>query len=176
MIDIDIKLNGVDEVLKQLNPKAYEQALNRTVNNIGSKMKTQMTKGVRKIYNIQARSIKKYMKIKRSRYDDMRYGIEINSKRRNVMSFGAIVLKKKGSVSVRIRKDKGRSTLRNSFVAKNGKAILHRVGKTQKIKAVQTISIPQMFNKKILKEAQLMAQKESGNKLKDNLAFYLGKG
>lgn len=175
MIDLDIKLNGVDEVLKQLNPKAFKQALNRTVNDMGMKMKTQMTKGVRKTYNIQARDVKRYMKVKRSRYDDMRYQIEINSERRNVMRFGAKVLKKRGSVSVRIKKDKGRSILRNSFVAKNGKAILHRVGKTQKVKAVQTVSIPQMFNKKILQEADNMVTNEAGNKLKNNFAFYLGK-
>ena len=173
---IEIKLDGIDEVLQQLHPKVYEKALNRTVNDIGSKMKTRLTKDVRKQYNIQAKDVKNYMKIKRSRYDNMRYEIEVKSERRNVMRFGARVLKKRGSVSVRIKKDKGRSTLRNSFVAKNGKAILHRVGKSQKIEAVQTISIPQMFNKKILKEAEQMAQKESGNKLKDNLAFYLGKG
>ena len=173
---IEIKLDGIDEVLQQLNPRIYQKAVNRTVNDIGSKMKTKFTKDVRKQYNIQAKDVKGYMKIKRSRYDNMKYEIEVKSERRNVMRFGARVLKKKGSVSVRIRKDKGRSTLRNSFVAKNGKAILHRVRNTQKIEAVTTISIPQMFNKKILKEAEQMAQKETGTKLKDNFAFYLGKG
>lgn len=175
MIDLDIKLNRVEEVLKQLNPKAFEQALNRTVNDMGMKMKTQMTKSVIKIYNIKARDVKRYMKVKRSRYADMRYGIEVKSGRRNVMRFGAKVLKKRGSVSVRIKKANGRKVLKRAFKAKSG-AILQREKGSQKIKAVQTLSIPQMFNKKILKEAEQMVQKESGNKLKDNLAFYLRKG
>jgi hypothetical protein len=172
---IEIKLDGIDEVLQQLNPRTYQKAVNRTVNDIGSKMKTKLTKDVRKQYNIQAKDVKGYMKIKRSRHDNIKYEIEVKSKRRNVMRFGAKVLKKRGSVSVRIKKDKGRSILRNSFVTKNGKAILHRVGKTQKIEAVTTISIPQMFNKKILQEAENMVTNEAGNKLKNNFAFYLGK-
>jgi len=185
---IEIKLDGIDEVLQQLNPRTYQKALNKTVNDMGLKMRTKLVKDVRKKYNISAAKLKQHMNIKRSRYDNMRYEMHISSKRRNVMNFAAKKLKKanglttksgkadkrKDRISLKIKNAGGRQTLKHSFLAKNG-AVLHRVGKTQEIKAVTTISIPQMFNDKMLKEAKEMAQKETGTKLKDNFAFYLGK-
>ena len=171
---MNIKVNGIDEILRTLNPKIYKKALNRTLNDIGAKTRTQMVKGVRKEYNISAKKLKQHMKIKRSIYDDMQYIIHIQDRRRNVMNFAAKKLKTRGKVSVKIRKGRGRATLRNTFVAKNG-AILHRVGKTQKIEGVTTLSITQMFNNKIVKEAEQIAKKEFGKKLQDNFNFYIGK-
>ncbi len=175
MIDIDVKLKNTDEVLARLHPRAYKKALNRTINDIGRKLTTYTTKEVRKRYNIKAQDVKKHMRIRRSRYADMRYQMNVDSERRNISNFGARVLKKKGYMSVKVRKDKGRSTLRNTFLAKNKKAVLHRVGNTQEVKAVQTVSIPQMFNKKILDKASDKSKKEFGTKLSDNLSFYIGK-
>jgi hypothetical protein len=142
---------------------------------MGSKIASQMIKEVRKIYNINKRDLKKFIKIKKSRYNHTKYYLDVRSSRLNAKRFSPKKLKKKGKMSVRIRKDNGRRTLKvATFVAKNG-ALLQRKGKTQDIVGVQTISIPQMFNKKILKEAEQMVQKETGTKLKDNFAFYLGK-
>jgi hypothetical protein len=171
---MEIKLNGIDDVLAKLNPKAYKQALNRTVNDIGAKMKTYTTKEVRRTYNIKAKDIKRYMKVRRSRYSDMTYQMDIRSSPFNAMRFGAKLLKKNGHVSVRIKKANGRKVLKRAFKAKSG-AILQREKGTQNIKAVTTVSIPQMFNKKILKEADDIAQKEMSSKLKDNFSFYIGK-
>ena len=171
---MEVRLEGLDKVLAHLNPKVYQKAINRTVNDIGGKMKTQTTKDVRKAYNIKASELKSFMKVKRSRYSDMSYVMDIRSSRFNAMRFGAKKLKARGKVSVRIKKSSGRKTLRHSFLAKNG-AVLHRVGRTQKIKGVTTVSIPQMFNKKIVKDMDDMARKEFGKKLQDNFSFYIGK-
>lgn len=171
---MNIKFDGVDKILATLNPKVYQKALNRTVNDIGAKTRTQLVKGVRKTYNIRAAKLKQHMNIKRSKYDDMRYIMHIQSRRRNVINFSAKKLKANGKVSVRIKKGRGRATLRNAFVAKNG-AVLHRVGKTQEVKGVTTLSITQMFNNKIVKESMEAAQKEFGKKLQDNFNFYIGK-
>ncbi len=172
---MEIEITGLDEVLKVLHPRVYQKALNRTVNDIGAKMKTNTTKNVRKKYNVKAKDIKSFMNIKRSRYSDMKYKMEVRSSPLNAMRFGAKVLKQRGKVSVRIKKDNGRKVLNRAFLSKSGKAVLQREKGTQKIKAVTTISIPQMFNKKILKEADDMARKEFGKKLQDNFNFYIGK-
>ncbi|PHO10315.1 hypothetical protein CPG37_04515 [Malaciobacter canalis] len=170
-----VELTGLDDVLKILHPRAYQKALNRTVNDIGSRVKTQTTKEVRKTYNIKAAEIKNHITVRRSRYSNMQYVMDVRSKRRNAIHFGSKILKKKGYATVRIKKENGRSKLRNTFLSKDKKALLHRVGKTQKIKAVQTVSVSQMFNKKILEEADQMVKNEFGNKLKNNFDFYISK-
>ncbi|HFU76408.1 MAG TPA: hypothetical protein ENK66_09205 [Arcobacter sp.] len=172
---MEIEITGLDEVLKVLHPRVYQKALNRTVNDIGGKMKTQTTKEVRKTYNVKAKDIKSFMQIKRSRYSDMKYQMQIRSSPLNAIRFGAKVLKQRGKVSVRIKKDSGRKVLNRTFLSKSGKAVLQREKGTQKIKAVSTVSIPQMFNDKILKKADEMARKEFGKKLQDNFDFYIGK-
>ena len=138
-------------------------------------MKTQTIKEVRKTYNVKAKDIKSFMKIKRSSYSDMRYQMQIRSSPLNAIRFGAKVLKQRGKVSVRIKKDNGRKVLNRAFLSKSGKAVLQREKGSQKIKAVSTISIPQMFNDKILKEADDMARKEFSKKLQDNFNFYIKK-
>lgn len=170
-----VVLEGLDKVLAHLDPKLYRKAMNRTVNDVGSKTRTRLTKGVRQTYNIKAADLKKHMKVKRSRYSDMRYTIDVRSKRFNAMRFGAKVLKKRGNVSVKIRKDRGRKVLQRAFKVQSG-AILQRVKGTQKIKAVTTVSIPQMFNKKLLKDANNEARKEFKSKLQDNFDYYVGRG
>lgn len=172
---MDIRFNGLDETLAILNPKIYHKALNRTVNDIGAKMKTQTTKEVRKTYNVKAKDIKQFMQVKRSRYDNMKYQMHVRSRGLNAIRFGAKALKKRGNVSVRIKKANGRKVLQRAFLSKSGKAVLQREKGSQKIKAVTTISIPQMFNKKILENANEMANKEFGKKLQDNFDFYISK-
>jgi hypothetical protein len=90
------------------------------------------------------------------------------------MNFAAKKLKANGKVSVRIRKSRGRAVLRNAFLAKNG-AVLHRVGNTQEVKGVATLSITQMFNSKIVEKASENAKKDFKKKLQDNFDFYIGK-
>ena len=175
MAEMKVEFDGLDKVLATLNPRVYRKALNRTVNDIGAKMKTYTTKEVRKTYNIKAKDIKQFMQVKRSRYEDMKYQMQIRSSPLNAIRFGAKALKKRGNVSVRIKKDNGRKVLKRAFLSKSGKAVLQREKGSQKIRAVATISIPQMFNDKILKGADDMAQKEFGKKLQDNFNFYIGK-
>lgn len=169
-----VELKGVDEVLAKLNPAVYKKALNRTINNMGSRVTTQTVKSVRKTYNIKASELKKYMKIKRSRYSDMNYTMDIRSSRFNAMRFDPKRLKKKGHISVRIRKDNGRKTLKRAFTAKNG-AVLQREKNSQKIRAVTTVSVAQMFNKKIQSEADQLVQNEFKNSFKNNFDFYISK-
>ncbi len=174
-MNMDVKLNGVDEILSQLNPKLYSKSLNRTINDVGRKITTSMIKDVRKKYNISAKDLKKYMKVSRSSYSKLEYVIDISSKTRNVKHFSPKALSAKGKVSIKIKKGKKRSVLIPAFKAKNSGAILTRVKGTQKIKAVQTLSVTQMFNKKTLEIAEEINEKEFGKTFKKNFDFYTGK-
>ena len=40
MAEMKVEFDGLDKVLATLNPRVYRKALNRTVNDIGAKMKT----------------------------------------------------------------------------------------------------------------------------------------
>ncbi|WP_108062684.1 phage tail protein [Poseidonibacter lekithochrous] len=171
---MEIKLNGVDEVLAKLRPDVYKKALTRTVNDIGSRTKTESVKKIRRAYNIKAKDLKRFMKVKRARYSDTEYVIDVRSSRFNAMRFSPRRLKKKGHNSLLIKKENGRKVLKRSFTAKNG-ALLMREKNSQKVRAVTTVSIPQMFNQKIQKEVGELAENESGKRLKDNFQFYIGK-
>ncbi len=173
-MNLDIKLTGVDEIIARTNPKLYTKTLNRSINEIGRKITTEMTRDVRKKYNIKAKDLKKYIKIKRSSYSNLEYSIDVSSKTRNIKHFGAKALSKRGQVSVKIRKDKRRSVITPAFIAKKSGAVLTRVKGTQKIKSVHTLSVPQMFNKKTLEKAEDINDKEFGSTFKKNFSFYVG--
>ncbi|MBD3843013.1 MAG: hypothetical protein IE909_14260, partial [Campylobacterales bacterium] len=49
---MEVKLTGLNKALAVLHPEVYKKTLNRTVNNIGDKARTQMVKSVRANYNI----------------------------------------------------------------------------------------------------------------------------
>lgn len=172
---INTKITGMDKLLGQLNPKVFELSLNRTINDLGRKTTTVMSKNVREQYNIKAKILRKYIKVSKSRYGHFEYKIDISSKSRNVTHFSSKVLKKKGHVSVRIKKGEGRKVLIPAFKAKNSDAILTRVDKTQEIKAVQTLSIPQMFNSKTKLKAEELNEQEFGSTFKRNFDYYISK-
>jgi hypothetical protein len=174
MMDININLKGVDKLIAKTNPKLYSKALNSTINKMGSKLKTAMTRDIKNKYNIKLKDLKKYIKIKKSSYSHLEYRMDIDSKTRNVKHFGAKVLKGRGRVSVKIKKDKGRSTLRPAFRAKSG-AILTKDKRTNKIKAIHTLSVTQMFNKKTLEKAEEINDKEFRSTFKKEFDYYIGK-
>lgn len=170
---MEVKLDGLDKVLAVLHPDVYKKSLSRTINDIGDKARTQMVKSVGQQYNMKASELKKFIQFRKSRYSNLEYVIDVRSKRFNAMRFAPKVLKKRGHISIKIRKDIGRKTLKRSFVAENG-GILMREKSSQKIRAVTTVSIPQMFNKKILKETDDMVVNEFSSKFQSNFNFYIG--
>lgn len=174
-MELDINVKGIDKIILMTNPKLYSQTLNRSINEMGRKITTGMTREVRKKYNIKAADLKKYMKVKRSNYSNLEYSINISSKTRNVMHFGARALKAKGKISIRIKKDKGRTTLVPAFRAKNSGAVLTRIKGTQEIKSVHTLSIPQMFNNKVLEKAEEQNSREFSSVFKKNFEYYSSK-
>ena len=61
---MDIKIKGIDELIVKLNPKVAKQAVNRTINELGSKTRTFLVKEVRLNYNISAKDLKQFIKIR----------------------------------------------------------------------------------------------------------------
>jgi hypothetical protein len=170
-----ITLTGIDKALISLNPTLYKKALNRTLNELGRKTITSMSKEVREKYNIKAKDLRKYITVSKSSFGRLEYKIDISSKRRNVTNFGARILNTKGKVSVLIRKDRGRSVLTRAFKAKNSPAILHRKKGTQIISSVTTLSVPQMFNSNTLEKAYNLNERESSKTFKRNFEYYIGR-
>ncbi|MDD2895486.1 MAG: hypothetical protein PHG81_05640 [Aliarcobacter sp.] len=172
---MDIKIKGIDELIVKLNPKVAKQAVNRTINELGSKTRTFLVKEVRLNYNISAKDLKQFIKIKKSRYADLSYVMDIRSSSFNAKRFNAKKLKAKGKMSVLIKKTDGRKVFKKgTFVAKNG-AVLQRKGNTQEIEGVKTVSIPQMFNEKTLQKADKLIENEHERIFKNNFNFYIGK-
>lgn len=175
-MELKLELKGIDKVLSVLEPSKTRKAVARTLNELGSKASTLLVKEVRQSYNIKARDLKNFIKVKRSNYGTLQYFMDIKSKSLNVTRFGAKKLKQKGYVSVKIKNSTGRSNLVPAFFSnKKGNAVLTRIGKTQEIKGISTLSIPQMFNQKILEKAEGMVGNEYDRLFKKNFDFYIGK-
>lgn len=175
-MELKLELKGIDKVLSVLEPSKTRKAVARTLNELGSKASTLLVKEVRQRYSIKAKDLKNFIKVKRSNYGTLQYFMDIKSKSLNVTRFGAKKLKQKGHVSVKIKNTKARSTLVPAFFSnKKGNAVLTRIGKTQEIKGISTLSIPQMFNQKILEKAEGMVGNEYDRLFKKNFDFYIGK-
>ncbi|ALV25052.1 hypothetical protein CIG2463D_1487 [Campylobacter iguaniorum] len=170
-----VELKGLNKVLAKLNPDILKKATIRTLNDLGDKARTQITKEVRQSYNIKANEFKAFMKFKRASGSEMVYEIAVRGTRFNAMRFGAKKLKKKGKMSVYIKKETGRKVFKGpTFTAKNG-AVLTRIGKTQDVKPVQTLSPAQMLTKEIVSNADKMVVDEFSKRLESNFDFYIYK-
>jgi len=171
---IDVKLDGIDELMKVLNEKAYNKALKRTIRRMGQRFRTTATKEVRKTYNIKASKIKQYM---RAKMDGDTFKMYIKSPTVSLMNFGARQTKK--GVSVKVRKDRGRKVIKGAFIAvgkNNNLQVFKRVGKERlPIESKKTLSIPQMFNENVLNKAKSAVEESYENEFKRNFDFYLGR-
>lgn len=171
---IDVKFDGIDELMKALNEKAYRKAMNRTIRRMGQRFRTTATKEVRKTYNVKASKIKQYM---RAKMDGDTFKMYIKSSTVSLMNFGARQTKK--GVSVKVRKDRGRKVIKGAFIAvgkNNNLQVFKRVGKERlPIESKKTLSITQMFNENVLNKAKSAVEESYENEFKRNLDFYLGR-
>lgn len=173
-MELSIELEGMDKVVAKLRPDIYKKTLNRTLNDVGSKVRTQSTKAVRQRYNIKAKTIKDNMKIKRSRYNDLGFAMQIESGRRNIIHFGARQTKR--GVSVRVKKSSGTKVVKGGFIGNNGRTVFKRVkDKRLPIKALKTLSIPQMFNKEVLSDVDKEVSSTYAKRFQHHFEFYIGK-
>ena len=183
-MEIVIDMSEFEEALAKLNPQAFRKAINRSINTVGKKVKTQIARDINKSYNIKISDIKRYMKTRPSKLSNLQWFTSMDGKRRNIIHFGA--KQNKRGVSVRINKASGRKTIgatgsRGGAFIHNG-TVFQRVkgtrmksnSKKQKIKALSTLSVPQMFKERMSTQAETQAMKHFPKSFKRELEWYLG--
>lgn len=174
-MQISVKTN-FPEVQRKLNAlqadiraKALASAVNKTI----EQARTQMIREITSEYAVKAGYVRERLRIKRASFKGGAFQIEAaliggaaNRKRSaNVIAFGAREVNK--GVSVKIKKVGGRKIITGAFIANKGRTVFERVPGTtmasrskyagskhaEKIKPVQTIDIPQMFNQRRINAA-----------------------
>ncbi len=183
-MEIVVDMTEFEEALARLEPKAFKKAINTSLNTVGRKLKTQIARDINKQYNIKIGDVKRYMRTRTSRLSDLYWVASMDGKRRNIIHFGAKQNKK--GVSVKINKQSGRKTI--SATSHRGGAFIHngtvfqRVkgtrmksnSKKQKIVALKTLSVPQMFKRDMHKKAEQQAIKDFPKNFKREMEWYLG--
>ena len=169
----EAKIDGLDELIRQLDGDLLYKTQKRTTTEIGRAFRTKVIKDVRKRYNIKAKDLKSKMS---SRFVATSRGFEwrmvVRSKRLSVSHFSP--KKNKRGVSLLVRRDRGRRTIKNAFIAKG--QVFMRKGKDRlPIKALKTLSAPQMFRDEIVESALEKAKADYPKKFRHNLAYYMGK-
>ena len=173
-MQIRVDVEGLEKFKDFLNKDlVWYRAQKRTTSEMGRKFRTRVVKDVKKVYNIKAKDLKKAMRTKLEKRNDVyEWKLNVKSRMLSLTHFGARQNKK--GVSVLIKKDEGRKTLAKTFIAKG--QVFQREGKERlPLKVKKTLSVPQMFNKETLKGAFEEVSKEYPKRFEHNLNYYLGR-
>ena len=170
----NIKLNGMDGIKKMLDDEIYAKALGRSLNRTKTKFKSATTKKVRETYNIKAKELKKYIKFKKT--GDLEWRFVVKSSPLGLEKFKP--RQTKSGVSVMVKKG-NRIKLAHAFLAKdrngNIRVFERETKKRMPISRLFSLSVPQMFNEKILEKGFKEAEETFEKEFKHNLDYYLGK-
>ena len=178
---VTVKIEGIDEALVAIDPKAYKKALGKTVRRMGQRFRSTATKEVRKTYNIKSKDLKSNMRtVTKTTKEGTEWRFYVRSPQINVVKFGARQTKK--GVSVKIRKDRGRKVIKGAFIA-NGhfadqeyqRVFIRSTKSRLPIEAKFSLSVTQMFNKDVLDKAKKEVDENYANEFKHHLEYYLGK-
>jgi len=173
-MELKVELKGVKELSEGLDDKLLGKITGRTMKRTATKFKTFTTQQVRKNYNIKAKDLKEYIKLKK--VGNGGYKFIIQGKTLGLEKFKA--RQTKSGVSVMIKKG-NRIKLSHAFLAKdsngNIRVFERETKKRMPITRLFSVSVPQMFNKKILKSGMSEANKTFEKEFKHNLDYYLGK-
>jgi hypothetical protein len=155
---------------------ATRGALNRAIR----RAFTESSRKVREVYNVKAKDVKKYTKIRRATGANPSAELRIKGQRLPVMVFGARQTAK--GVSVRIKKKGGRKLIRSAFIRtlKSGKtSVFRRRQKGSKlvprlpIDLLTTLDPPKMFEKEGDAAIKKVANLELPRIFADQLKFRL---
>ena len=188
---VTVDLEGLDKALAALRPDIAQKAINRTLNDIMARGKTQATRKVRDRYSIKARQLNNYISVRKSSTRNLEVRLSVRS--RNVSLFHFLYGEKtpklgkraKGKpVRVKILKQLGVHRLRHAFVmrGKSGNiGIFERVvgvksstGK-DKIKRLNTVGPAKMFEKVGVDEIEKYADENANRIFSQNFNYYIGK-
>ncbi len=177
---IDVTLDGMDKLEDFFSAKAFSRANRRTTRRIGQRFKTNVSKAVREEYNIPAKRLKSSIKTQYSATTEGGYQYRFYAKGRtiNLIHFGARTLKS-GVVSVKAVKRGGpRIKLHHAFIGKDmaGRMrVFERRGKNRlPLRGLNTLSVPQMFNKEIIGNAISDVESHWMDELRHNIRYYAG--
>ena len=166
------------ELSKAFDSKVFEKALRRTVKRMGTRFRKTAVKEVRQTYNVRAKKLKEYIKA-RTHYGKggVEWRFRVSGKPMSLIHFSPRQTRQ--GVTVKVKKSEGRKMIKGAFLANDSgshKRVFMRSGKARlPIESKHTISIPQMFNKEILKKAQKEVEENYEKEFKHNLDFYMGR-
>ena len=110
---INLKITGIKEILKDFPSDLGKKVLTRTCNRVGNSMKSHFSKILRKSYNIKKERLDASMDIKKATWSDLKYVITTKDKPPGLQHYDMQI--KKGGVSVKVRKDRGRKVVKGEY-------------------------------------------------------------
>ena len=166
----------IQKELERLNDDVRRKATASALNRVVAQARTQMVREITRDYAVTAAYARQRLTIRRA-FAGGRINMEAvlsgSAKKRsaNLINFNAKETKK--GVTVRISRAGGRKLIRGAFIGNKGRTVFTRVDGTkmasraqyrgkhaEKIKPVQTIDIPQMFNTRRINAAVVRAIRE----------------
>ena len=168
-----VEIKYFDEVKKLVDEKVYIKASKRALKESVRKFKSGIIKDVRQRYNVKTSMLKSKMK-ERYGYIGREYAwqLQIASRPLSLTHFGARQTKK--GVTVKIKKDRGRKLIPHAFLALN-QVFIRETKKRLPIKALKTLSVPQMFKDEIIEVRMKEAVGFYEKRLMHHIDYYLGK-
>lgn len=155
-LTITTNFPAVQRQLAALRAEVGDKALTRAVNKTAAQGQTAMSKEIRAEFNITAAKVKEKLFVRKASFNGGRIGIQAelyskdkSGRRRaiNLINFGARMTKR--GLSVKIKKQGGRTIVPQGFIGNTGRTTFKRTGpKRLPIAPLQTIDVPQMFNTK----------------------------
>lgn len=158
---IRIQVNGMRDVQRKLSVlKADVQkvviprAINRTVESARAQMVREITQRI----NIRATAVREKLSLQRATRNSPTAILAATGKQSvNLIRYDPRKVKKApGGLSVKVRRDKGRTIVRGAFIANGGRTVFRRTGKSRlPIVALPAVGVPQLFTRKQINTAVL---------------------
>jgi hypothetical protein len=174
-LSIETNFPRVQRALDRLQAEVAQKAAARAVNRTMEQARTAMSQEIRRTYAIDARTVRERLSIKRASFFGGVLTIEATllasdkPRAANVIRFSARQTAQ--GVTVKIRRDQPRKLLRGVFIGNKGRTVFQREPGTKmqsrkwggqhgkRIKPVQTIDVPQMFNARRINAAVVAAMR-----------------
>ncbi len=170
-INVRAEFSQVFRAIDGLQSDLRNTVIARTLNRLGDSVKTQAVREIAKDFNIKQNKVRERIVVRRA-FAKSALAVEVsvtsrNGKRSvNVINFGAKQTKRHG-VTVKVKRDGARKTLKNAFIGNAGRTVFSRMNpKTGQVSGrlpifpVQAIDVPQMFNAKRITNRLLATVKQ----------------
>lgn len=163
----------VQRAIDQLHADVAKTATTRALNKAIEQARTQMSREIRKEFVIDARFVRQRLSIKRASFYGgalmLEAALDASEKPRSANLIRFKARKTGAGVTVKIKTTGGRKVVKGAFIGNKGRTVFERVPGTrmasrkwggkhgEKIRPVQTIDVPQMFNTRRINAAVVAA-------------------